>query len=133
MIRIVQGRGTAIEHRVIEVPLRRCDLPDKLRKVVPVFVVARPAAFGGKVILVPPLKLGLRGQRDLAGFLAADQITAHGHHGLAALWPKRRGDIGRPCSPIKTGQDRRLDSERIHERDRVNGEHRRLAVPERFT
>src|SRR5882762_8628020 len=28
VIRIVQGRGTAIEHRVIEVPLRRCDLPD---------------------------------------------------------------------------------------------------------
>src|SRR5437016_5743262 len=51
MIRIVEGCCTAIERGVIEAPLRGSDLPNELRKVVPVFVVACPAAFGGKIIL----------------------------------------------------------------------------------
>ena len=56
MIRIVEGRCAAIERGIIEVPLRRSDLPNELRKVVPVFVVAGAAAFRGKIILVPPLR-----------------------------------------------------------------------------
>src|SRR5215475_4368679 len=85
VIRIVEGRCATIERRIIEVPLRRSKLQDELRKIVPVFVVACPAAFGGKIKLVPPFELSLWRQRHLAGFLAADQITAHRHHGLAAL------------------------------------------------
>ena len=132
VIRIVEGRRAAIERRIIEVPLRRSKLPDELRKVVPVLVVACPAAFGGKVELVPPFELSLRGQRHLAGFLAADQITAHGHHGLAALGPERRDDVGGPRSPIETGEDRLLDLESIHQGDEIDGDRRRLAVAERF-
>ena len=30
VIRIVEGRGTAIERRIIEIPLRRSKLPDEL-------------------------------------------------------------------------------------------------------
>src|SRR5262245_56023361 len=90
VIRMVEGRCATIERRIIEVPLRRSKLPDELRKIVPVFVVACAAAFGGKIKLVPPFELSLWRQRHLAGFLAADQITAHRHHGLAALRPKRR-------------------------------------------
>ena len=56
VIRVVEGRRAAIERGIVEVPLRRSELPDELRKVVPVFVVAGPAAFGGKIILVPPLR-----------------------------------------------------------------------------
>src|SRR2546430_1782429 len=48
MIRIVEGRCAAIERGIVEVPFWRCDLPNELRKVVPVFIVAGPAAFGGK-------------------------------------------------------------------------------------
>jgi hypothetical protein len=98
---------------------------------VPVFVVADPAAFGGEIILVPPLKLGLRRQRRLAGFLAADQIAAHGDERLAAFRPQRRHDVGRPCSPIKTGDGRLLDFERIHQRDGIEGNDRLLAVADR--
>src|SRR5262249_16875363 len=103
------GRGAAVVGGVIEVPLRRSELPDELREVVPVFVVPGPAAFGGKVKLVPPFELGLRRQRHPAGFLAADQITAPRDEGFAALRPERRDDIGRPRSPIETGERRFLD------------------------
>ena len=58
VIRIVEGCRTAIERGIVELPLRRSDLPDELRKIVPVFFVARPAAFGGEIILVPPFELG---------------------------------------------------------------------------
>ena len=52
---------------------------------MPVFFVAGPAAFGGKIILIPPLELILWRQQHPAGFLAADEISAHRHHGFAAL------------------------------------------------
>src|SRR5262249_24663139 len=96
VIRVVEGRGTTIERGIIEVPLRRRELPNELREVVSISVVAGPAALGGKVILVPPLELGLWRQRFLASFLTADQVTAHRDQGLAALWPERRDDVGRP-------------------------------------
>jgi hypothetical protein len=63
MIRIVEGRRAAIERSIIEGPLRRCDLPNELGKIMPVFVVAGAAAFGGKIKLVPPLQFGLWRQR----------------------------------------------------------------------
>ena len=71
MIRVVEGRCAALEGGIIEVPLGRSDLPDELGKVVPVLLVAGPAAFGGKIILVPPLVFSLWRQRHLVGFLAA--------------------------------------------------------------
>ena len=132
VIRIVEGRRAAIERGVVEVPLRRSELPDELRKIVPVFLVAGPAALGGEIELVPPFELGLRRQRHLAGFLAADQIAAHGDHGLAALRPERRDDVGGPRAPIAAGDDRLLDLERIHQGDDIDGDRRRLAVAERF-
>ena len=133
VIRIVEGRCAAIERGIIEFPLRRSDLPNELRKIVPVFVVAGPAALGGKIILIPPLELSLWRQRHLAGFLAADQITAHGDHGLAALRPERRDDVGRPRSPITTSDDCFLDLESIHQSDDVESNCRLLAVAERVT
>ena len=122
MIRIVEGRRAAIERGVIEGPLRRRELPDELGKIVRVFLVAGPAALGGEIVLVPPFELGLRRQRHLAGFLAADQIAAHGHHGLAALRPERRHDVGGPRAPIVAGDDRLLDLEGIHQGDDIDGD-----------
>ena len=87
MIGIVEGRSRAIECRIIKIPLRRGELPNEFCKVMPVFVVAGTAAFGGEIKLVPPLKLSRWRQRHLAGFLATDQITTHGYHRLAALRP----------------------------------------------
>src|SRR5215217_6162417 len=113
VIRVVEGRCAAIERGIIEVPLWRSGLPNELGKVVAVCVVASPAAFRGEIILVPPLDLSLWRQRHLVGFRAADQITTHGDHGLAALWPECRDDVGRPRSPIKTGEDRLLDLKSI--------------------
>src|ERR1700722_13605629 len=59
MIGVVERRGGTIKRGIIEIPLRRSKLPDELREVVPVFVVAGAAAFGGKIVLVPPLQFGL--------------------------------------------------------------------------
>ena len=69
----------------------------------------------------------------LVGFGVADQITAHGDHGLAAFRPERRDDVRRPRSPIVTGDDRLLDLERIHQGDDIDGDDRLLAIAERFT
>src|SRR5215212_6088864 len=132
VIRVVEGRCAAIERGIIEVPLRRSGLPNELGKVVAVCVVASPAAFGCEIILVPPLELSLWRQRHLVGFRAADQITTHGDHGLAALWPERRDDVGRPRSPIKTGEDRLLDLKSIHQSGDIESDHRLLAVSEGF-
>ena len=78
VIRVVEGCRSSIERGIVEVPLRRSLVPNELRKVVPVFVVALLAAFGGKIKLVPPFKLGLRWQWNLARCLAADQVAADG-------------------------------------------------------
>src|SRR4030095_93942 len=115
VIRIVEGRGTAIERGVVELPLRRPELPDELRKVVAVLVVDDAGALRGEIDLRPPLELRCRRQRHLAGFLAADQVSAHGYHGFATFRPKRRDDVGRARTPIESGERRLLYLERVHE------------------
>jgi hypothetical protein len=72
MIRIVEGHRCAIERGVIERPLRRSNLPNEPRKFVPVFFVAGPATFCGKIKLVPPFELSFWRQWLLTGFLVAD-------------------------------------------------------------
>ena len=130
MIRVLEGRCAAIERGIVEVPFWRSDLPNELCKVVPVFIVAGPAALGGEVILVPPLELRLWWQRHLAGLLAADQVSAHRDEGLAALREDGRDDVGRARTPIKAGQDRPLDLERIHQSNGINSDDRLLAIAE---
>jgi len=49
VIRIVEGCGASIERRVVELPLRRGELPDELCKVVPVLVISQTAALGGVI------------------------------------------------------------------------------------
>jgi hypothetical protein len=44
MVRVVEGRGAAIERRIVEIPLRGGDLPDQLCEVAPVLVLAGAAA-----------------------------------------------------------------------------------------
>src|SRR4030095_926926 len=89
VIRIVEGRCAAVKRLIIEVPHRRSQLPDELRKIVPVFVITCAAAFCRKIKLVPPFEFRVWWQRRLAGFLTADQITAD----------RKRS----PCSvPVKT-------------------------------
>src|SRR6266700_752423 len=69
MIRIVEGCCAALERGLVEIPFRRSELPDELRKVAPVFLVASLPALGGEVILVPTLELRWWRQRNLAGLL----------------------------------------------------------------
>lgn len=54
VIRVVEGDCSAIKRSIIKVSFRRIELPDELRKIASVFVEASPAAFCGKIILVPP-------------------------------------------------------------------------------
>ena len=119
MIRIFKSSRAAIECGIVKVPFRRSELPDELRKIVPIFFVAGAAAFGSKIILIPPLKFSAWRQWHSARRLAADQITTHGDHGLAALRPERGDDVGRPRSPITPANDRFIDFQSIHEGDDV--------------
>src|ERR1700732_5287823 len=100
MVRILEGRGAAIERGVIEHPSRRCNLPDQLREIVPVFLITLPTALGGEIELIPPLELSLRRQRHLAGLLSANQVATHGNHGLAAFRPEHRHNVGGAGAPI---------------------------------
>ena len=109
VIRVIESSGASFEGGVVEFPLRRSDLPDEFGKLAPVFFVTCQPAFGRKIILVPPLQLSPRGQRIFVGFLAANQITTHRNHRLAALWAKRRDNVCRTRSPVKTGENRLLD------------------------
>src|SRR5262249_57355312 len=54
VIGVVEGGGAAVERGVVELPLRGRQLPDELREIAPVFVVAGAAALRGEVELVPP-------------------------------------------------------------------------------
>ena len=58
VIRVVERCGATIEGGIVEIPFGRSKLPNELRKIVTVFVVAFSAAVGGEVKLVPPLQLG---------------------------------------------------------------------------
>src|SRR5271166_1784334 len=129
VIRIVEGRCAAIERGIIEVPLRRSQLPDELRKIVPVSVITCAAAFCRKIKLVPPFELSVWWQRRLAGFLTADQITADRNDPLAAFRPKHRHDVGGARAPIEASDDRFVDLEGIHKIDNVDSDHGRLPVP----
>src|SRR5262245_18858821 len=131
MIRVVEGCSAALERRIIEVPLRRSELPDELVKIMPVFFVASAAAFGRKIKLVPPFELSLGRQWHLVSFRVADQISTHGDSRLTAFRPQRRYDVGCPRSPIKTADDGLLDRERIHQMEDVERNDRLLAIPER--
>src|SRR5580692_2299883 len=131
MIRVVEGRGTTIEGSVVEIPFRRSKFPDELRKVVTVFVITRLATIRGEVELIPPLKFGVRWERHLACRLAADQIAAHRDKRLAAFGPERRDDIRRPRAPIESGDNRFVDLEGVHQRNRIEGDDRLLAVSKR--
>src|SRR5580658_9230957 len=132
MVRIVEGCCAAIERGVIEVPLRRSQLPDELRKIVPVFVITCAPSFCRKIKLVPPLELGVWWQRRLPGFLAADQIAADRNDSLAAFRPKHRHDVSGPRAPIEASDDRFVDLEGIHKIDDVDSDHGRLPVPKRL-
>src|SRR5690348_16630681 len=114
VIWIVERHGTPLECCIVEIPPRRSSLPDELREIASIFVVAGPAAVRGEIELVPPLEFGLWRQRHLTGCLTADQIAADRDEPLAPLRPKRRDDVSRPCSPIVTGKDGLLDLERVH-------------------
>src|SRR5215831_5349937 len=133
VIRVVEGYGGAIERCVIEVPFRRGSLPDELVESAPVLAVAETTAFCGKIILVPPAPFDLWRQRLQVRLEISDQIAAHRDERLAAVRPERRDDIGRPCSPIKTGDDCLLDLQSIHQCDNVDSNCRLLGVPKCFT
>src|SRR5215212_968312 len=45
VVRVVEGRGAAIERGLVKVPLRRGELPNEPRELAPIFFVAGAAAF----------------------------------------------------------------------------------------
>src|ERR1700722_7356747 len=107
-------------------------MPDEFVEIVPILVVASLAVFRGEIILVPPLVFDLWRQRDLAGCLSADQITAHRNDSLAAFWPEHGDVIRGPRSPIEAGDYRLVDLERIHQMDNVESHYGGLAVSNRL-
>src|SRR4029077_4223035 len=106
VVRIVEGCGTAVIRFVVEVPLWRRELPDEAVELASISLVSKPPAFGGEVVLVPPLKFGPWCQRRAAGRLAADEVSAHRPAPLAPLSPGRRHDVRSPRTPVEAGDDR---------------------------
>src|ERR1700733_9301617 len=99
MVGVFERLRAAVEGRVIELPLRRGELPDQLREVVPVFLITLLAALGREIELVPPLQLGRRWQRQLAGLLTREQIAADRDHGFASPGKSSCDDIRGPRTP----------------------------------
>src|SRR5579862_2352076 len=58
MIGIIEGSRTLIKRSVVKIPFWGGGLPDELCKIVCVFFIAGLTTLCGKIILVPPLKLG---------------------------------------------------------------------------
>jgi hypothetical protein len=87
VVRVLPGRGALGVGGLVEVPLRRGELPDELVELVGVLRVALLAAVGGEVVLVPPAELGWWYQRLLVGDDVDDQepltdtsaVTRSGH------------------------------------------------------
>jgi hypothetical protein len=119
VIRVVEGRCTTIERGIIEIPLRRSELPNELRKIVPVFFIAGASAFGGKIILVRPTgtqpwaatgvlalpAIGYRAKRInllrsslMPGRLSFSATPASGPS-ISSPW----GSIGSDCKHRRTG------------------------------
>src|SRR5258706_2771132 len=55
VVGVVERFGAAIKRGIVEVPLRRCELPDELVENVTVLVVSSAAALRREVELIPPL------------------------------------------------------------------------------
>ena len=55
VIRILEGPSGAIERLVVKFPLRRRGLPDQLREIAAIFLIAFPPSVSREVELVPPL------------------------------------------------------------------------------
>ena len=92
VVGVVEGRRAAVERGLVELPFRRRGSPDQPRELAPVPLVARAAALGGEVVLVPPLQLRLWRQGQLAGGLASDQVAAdrdQGRCSVPATAPRR--------------------------------------------
>src|SRR5579863_1361662 len=79
VVRILKRCSGTIQGAIVEVPPRRSELPNELRKVASILVVTRTPAVRREIELIPPGQFGLRWQRSLVGGLAANQITAHGY------------------------------------------------------
>ena len=133
MIRIVEGRRAALKGGIIEVPFRRSELPDELGKVVPVFLVASPTAFGGKVILVPPLQLRLGGNGTLPACWLPIRYPLTETRAL-----QRSGKSAAMMSAVRAPQSKPARIalsilKRIHQSDDIDGDHRLLAIAEGVT
>ena len=54
IVGVAERYGCALKSGIIKVPLRRNVFPDELVKIVPVGFITGEAAFGSKIILIPP-------------------------------------------------------------------------------
>jgi hypothetical protein len=130
VVGVVERRRAALVGRVVELPLRRRELPDQLVELTPVLGVAAPAALGGEVVLVPPAELGLRRQGLLVRLEVDDDVAADRDQPLQALRPQRGEGDRRPGSPVETGDDRPVDLDCVQQCEGVDRQGRLLAVPE---
>src|SRR5437879_1905828 len=130
VIRILERPRGAIERLVVKFPLRRRGLPNQFREVASISLVAFPASIRCKVELVPPLQFGRWRQRGPTRLLARDKIAADRHHGPAALRKCCGNNVGCACTPIEAGKRRSLYLERVHQRDDIGRDRRRLPVAE---
>ncbi len=114
-IRIVEGVRRAVIGGVVEVPVRRPQLPQQLAQFAPVGLQPGAAAFGVEIILVPePVFLLRRRRHDRSGDVL-DTVAVGQYEAAHALGPQRGGDAGGAPAPVETGKDRRGQRQRVHQ------------------
>src|SRR5258708_40343613 len=105
MVRVIKSRGSPVKCGVIKVPFRGSILPDEFVKIMPVYLIAGPAMFCSKIILIPPSPFHFRREWLFIAFQVVDQVSTYRNERPAAFRPKRRDDAGRTRSPFKTAQN----------------------------
>ena len=126
---VVEAGGCSVERLIVERPRRRPQLPEQPADGAPVLLEARATALGIEVPLVP-VSILLRHRRRSIGIRdVLDVVGADRDEAAAALGPERRDDAGGPPAPVVPDEDRAVEVQGVHEREKIGSQRRLLAGP----
>src|SRR5579862_2225935 len=118
-VRVVERPGRAKECRLVEGPCRRPQFPQEARDPDATGREPSPAALGAEVVLVPEAALLLGFERLSCLRNVLDLVAADAHEPAHSFRPQRRDDARRARTPIESGKQRLLDSQRVQQLDQI--------------
>ena len=126
---VVEAGGGSFERLIVERPRRRPQLPEQPADGAPVLLEARATALGIEVPLVPVSILLRHRRRSIRIRDVLDVVGADRDEAAAALGPERRDDAGGPPAPVVPDEDRAVEVQGVHEREKIGSKRRLLAGP----